>query len=116
MNNTFQLSREYSIGELFDCAKIGINPRIYFDIYGPAYSSITELESVWVDESVQVDDEDNEILPKSVIEKGFEYLYSGEMVRMVCQNLMKQKLDAKARDFALALDFYSKNDDFFNFS
>lgn len=115
MSSGFQLGREYSIEDLFNFAKNGISPQTYFDVYGPPHCNILDLKSVWVDDSVQVDDSDNEISPKSVIEKGFEYLYSGEMIRMVCRNLMRQKPDAKVDDFALALDYYSKNDGFLDF-
>jgi hypothetical protein len=112
MNELLELGRQYSIQSLFDIARKGLSPTFYFDVYGSESDHVNRDMLIWVDEPIEVDDDDSEIYPPLVQAKNLAFLYSSEMIRMVCQNLLRQKPDANADDFAAALDWYSKNDDF----
>ena len=68
-----------------------------------------------IDDYPDVNDKDEEVYPEMAVLKGLSYLYSGQQLADVVRNVTGQIKNPKINEFKLALDFYSKNDNFMNF-
>ena len=68
------------------------------------------------EEPIEIDDKDNEIYPKFVVNNELEYFCSGQLLEDVVYNVQHQlKNKNKVQDieqFVVSLDFYLENDNF----
>ncbi|WP_324023468.1 hypothetical protein QSV08_11560 [Maribacter sp. BPC-D8] len=67
-------------------------------------------------EGIDIDDNDNEIHPKFVIDNGLEFYCSGQLIEDVVLNTIHQKDEDKTKvtigQLVISLDFYLQNDNF----
>ncbi|MBU9402735.1 DUF7716 domain-containing protein [Burkholderia multivorans] len=71
---------------------------------------------VYVGDVPDFDDEDNEVLPESVVELGLEQGYMREHLQDVVDLAYKQKPTASIDEVIKCLNHYSKYDDFLDLS
>lgn len=104
----------YSLGEIVKYVIDDFNLGDEFCLYGDSLP--LQVDGVYlVDDYPDVAD-DEEIYPKVVMLKNLNFLYSGQQFADVIKNVMNQVKNPNISEFKLALDFYSKNDNFLNFS
>ena len=85
-----------------------------FCVYGDSLP--LQVDGVYlIDDYPDVNDKDEEVYPEMAVQKGLSYLYSGQQLADVVRNVTGQIKNPKINEFKLALDFYSKNDNFMNF-
>lgn len=92
------------------CPDIGL-----FDFYiyaypyeGPIYEDLV----CYVEEPPQITDEDKEIFPDFVMEKGLSFLYSGENFETVIEVVFDQKPEPSAEEWMDSLNYYRIYDAF----
>ncbi|AOI56432.1 DUF7716 domain-containing protein [Burkholderia diffusa] len=90
------------------------NRAFLYDVYGDdsVEDLLREGQTIFVGDTVQVDDNDEEIYPREVNERGYAFLYSGENFQAVVDLAYKQKPTASAKEVIQCLNYYAQHDDF----
>lgn len=83
-----------------------------YDVYGEDTGELQLGQSIFVGDTVQVDDNDEETYPKEVSDRGYAFLYSGENFQAVVDLAFKQKPSATIEEVIDCLNHYSDCDDF----
>lgn len=108
----FKLSQLISIEDLIELVKARKDRTIYYDVYSKSGDDFFPEETVFIDSSVQVDDDDKEIYPPAVVNGKFRFAYSGEQFQDVVDLTMRQKPNVTSNEIIQALNYYSRHDDF----
>jgi hypothetical protein len=104
----------YKLSEIIDCLKATGEQGDDFCLYGDDQEQLDLAASYFIADYPEVNN-DREIYPGSVQEKGLDYLYSGQQFADVVTLLLEQKPDAVHDDYVKALNYYQENDDFMSF-
>lgn len=108
----FELSQLILIEDLIEFVKARKDRTIYYDVYSKNGDDFFPEETVFVDSSVQVDDDDKEIYPSAVLNRKFRFAYSGEQFQDVVDLAVKQKPNVTSFEIIKALNYYSEHDAF----
>ena len=119
-----EIGKSYSIGELIEIVKNKFdrdldsygeekyNPDNYYSVYITKDETLKENSIVYVGETSEIDDDDNEIYPIEVLENNLEFCYSCENFQAVIDLAYEQKSNASISEYIKCLDYYSKRDTF----
>ncbi|MPV71352.1 hypothetical protein [Burkholderia sp. BE17] len=90
------------------------NRAFLYDVYGDdaVEGLLREGQTIFIGDTVQVDDNDEEVYPSEVKERGYVFLYSGENFQAVVDLAYKQKPTASAEEVIRCLNHYAQHDDF----
>ncbi|WLE64151.1 hypothetical protein GIY62_35420 (plasmid) [Burkholderia plantarii] len=85
-----------------------------YDVYGKEEDDdrLHVGQYIFVSDTVQVNDDDEEIYPDDVKENGLTFLYSGENFQAVVDLAVKQKPAASPAEIIRCLNHYAEKDDF----
>ena len=115
----------YTIEDFIDLVKMkldrlaeGYDPDYLYDVYGISNSdSKFRIGSqIYIADTPDFDDDDNEIRPAEVQLLGLSYMYSCDHFQDVVDLAFKQKPSATHQEVIEALNHYSKFDDFLDLS
>ena len=79
------------------------------------YSADYEIELdtiVVIEDPFDIDDDDNEILPESIVERNMVFVWSDELVQDCVSSAIDQKADVTPELMLEAIKYYDINDDF----
>ena len=119
-----KIGKSYGIRELIEIVKNKFdrdldnygkekyNPDNYYSVYITKDETLKENSVVYVGETSEIDDDDNEIYPNEVLENNLEFCYSCENFQAVIDLAYEQKSNASINEFIKCLDYYSKRDTF----
>ena len=65
-----------------------------------------------IEDPVDIDDDDNEILPESIVERNMVFIWSDELLQDTISSAIDQKADASPELILEAINYYDINDDF----
>ena len=65
-----------------------------------------------IEDPVDIDDDDNEILPESIVERNMVFIWSDELLQDTISSVIDQKADASPDLILEAINYYDVNDDF----
>lgn len=89
------------------------NPDYNYDIYTPDDNSrLSEETIIYVGETVQVDDNDNETFPDIVNQMNYWFEYSCSNFQDVIDLATEQNPSVSVSKIVECLNYYSENDDF----
>lgn len=108
----FSIPQFISLEELITYVKEKADRSISYDIYTKNGDDFSEKEIVFVDSTIQVDDNDKEVYPPEVIKNSLQYAYSGDQFQDVIDLAIRQKPTATTLEIINALNYYSEHDDF----
>lgn len=111
--NNLALNKFYKIDEFIDIVKNKHDRNSIYMIYVPKNTDdLTSGMNVYIGDVPDFDDDDNEILPKSVIDLGLEVGYMREHFQDVVDLAYKQKPSASIEEIIQCLNHYANFDDF----
>ncbi|MEM5368571.1 hypothetical protein V4C53_21370 [Paraburkholderia azotifigens] len=111
--NGFVVNRFYKIEDLIELVKNKKDRDATYMIY--VSSDTDDFEpgmEVYVGDVPSFDDEDNEVMPESVIKLGLESGYMREHFQDVVDLACKQKPNASTEEIVRCLNHYAEHDDF----
>ena len=108
----FELTQLISIEDLIELVKARKDRTVYYDVYTKNGDDFSLEENVFIDTTVQVDDNDKEIYPSTVSNRKFRFAYSGEQLQDVVDLAVKQKPHVTSNEIIKALNYYSEHDAF----
>ncbi|MBN3839919.1 hypothetical protein G3N61_11105 [Burkholderia sp. Ac-20349] len=89
------------------------DPAWLYDVYGKdGDAALHPQQTIYIGDTVQVDDEDREIYPERVAELGYVFQYSCEHFQDVVDLAYRQKPDASIEDVVRCLNHFDRHDDF----
>ncbi|MDN7877702.1 DUF7716 domain-containing protein [Burkholderia aenigmatica] len=93
------------------------DPAWLYDVYGKdGDAALHPQQTIYIGDTVQVDDEDREIYPERVAELGYVFQYSCEHFQDVVDLAYRQKPDASIEDVVRCLNHFDRHDDFLDLS
>lgn len=119
-----QLNQSYDIAELIglvknkqdrdldSSGKVKYNRENSYDVYISKNEKLNEHSILYVGKPVEIDEDDNEIYPKEVVENNLEVCYSAENFQDVIDLAYEQKSNASIDEIIRCLEYYFKNDTF----
>ncbi|GKX57486.1 hypothetical protein SOASR030_35980 [Leminorella grimontii] len=108
----FRLDTFYAIEDLIDCVKAEVESNTDYAVYSANDDDFCSNASFFIAAGVGIDDHDNEIYPKSVRQRGLQYMCSCGLIQDVVSVAIRQKADASHEEIIQALNHYSKYDNF----
>lgn len=111
--NNFVLNRSYKIDDLINVVKDKKDRDAVYMVYvSKDTEDLRRGMDVYVGDVPDFDEEDNEVLPESVITLGLEVGYMREHFQDVVDLAYKQKPAASTEEIIRCLNHYAKHDDF----
>lgn len=110
--NDFNLSEFLSIEALIECARQQLDRGVGYDIYNLSGDDFSSADTVFVDYTVQADDDGREIYPEAVLARRLRFAYSGQQFQDVVDLAVRQKPGASPQEIIAALNHYARHDDF----
>lgn len=108
----FKLEQYFLIEDLIELVKAKVERNTYYAVYSKDGDDFAPGEEIFIDKTVQADDDDNEIYPPAVLRNALTFAYSGQQFQDVVDLAFKQKPGASTREIIDALNYYSEHDDF----
>ena len=116
-----EFRKAYSLREIIDLisqevAKNGFTNEPFY-IYTKADDAVAKADLVcYLELGPSITEDDEEIYPDFVLQESLELFYSGEQFEDVLMNVLHQKnTTVTMHDYILALNYYLRNDTFFDF-
>ncbi|RQS28080.1 hypothetical protein DIE03_19815 [Burkholderia sp. Bp8992] len=111
--SSFNVNAFYEIEEVIDLVKSKKDRAAIYMIYVPEDTDdLRPGMDVYVGDVPDFDDDDNEVLPKSVLALGLEIGYGREHFQNVVDLAYKQKPTASSEEVIRCLNHYATYDDF----
>lgn len=111
--SSFNMNTFYKIEDVIDLVKNKKDRDSIYMIYVPENTDdLLPGMNVYVGDVPEFDDDDNEVLPQSVIALGLEMGYMREHFQDVVDLAYKQKPTASSEEIIRCLNHYAEYDDF----
>jgi hypothetical protein len=110
----FRLSRFLTIETLIAYVRQRREREVGYDIYSRSGDDFSATDTVFVDHTLQADDNDREVYPEAVLTQQFRFAYSGQQFQDVIDLAFRQKPGASTCEIIAALNHYAEHDDFLN--
>jgi hypothetical protein len=101
-----------SLSELIELVKNKQDRSTRYAIYGVDSGKMLANAKYYLDDPVFVNDDDEEVFPKFVVDNGLDLIYSSERFQDVVDLAYRQKPSASVDEIIAALNYYDDNDDF----
>ncbi|WP_256990273.1 DUF7716 domain-containing protein [Burkholderia sp. HI2714] len=112
-NRTFQLAEFIAVVRAKAERRAGYDPAWLYDVYGKdGDAELCPQQTIFIGDTVQVDDEDREIYPERVTELGYVFQYACEHFQDVVDLAYRQKPDASIEEVVRCLNHFDRYDDF----
>ncbi|VWB48471.1 DUF7716 domain-containing protein [Burkholderia lata] len=112
-NRTFKLAEFIAVVRAKAERREGYDPAWLYDVYGEdGDAQLRPHHTIYIGDTVQVDDEKREIYPEKVAELGYVFQYSCEHFQDVVDLAYRQKPDASIEDVVRCLNHFDRYDDF----
>lgn len=111
--NNFKINSLCSIEEFIQLVKLKLDRDYIYAVY--AKQGVGELVSgqlIYVGSTPSYDDDDNEILPKDVLDIGYDFFYMRDHFQDVIDLAVSQKANVSEPELIRCLNHYAEYDDF----